>query len=105
MTDPTKAKIIELFPEDFSREYTDMAGIKHYKHQRSEDPSISLADILRALNKVDPKNKLHVRTSGNIGVISPVSPMTHVYILWNLRADYDGQTQEVKDFIGKLLGL
>lgn len=59
---------------------------------------VTLADVLRAIQKV----------GGTLHEDAIVYETPHGQLLtryWNLTTDYDGQTQEVKDFIGKLLGV
>src|SRR5438270_678262 len=66
--------------------------------------SIRLADVLLAMEVKDPNNRYQVRTSGHIGTISPVSPMTHVYTRWNLPADdLTLQPDETINFLYALL--
>lgn len=89
MTDPVKARIIELVP---ARGFVGMCmecrfisryGMEDYhSHDCTRDRPITLPDVLRAIS---------ILYTG------------YGEIKWNLLFDYDGQTQEVKDFIGKLL--
>lgn len=66
---------------------------------------ITLADVLRAIDIHKGKTPDHVVME--IGYLPSGMWMffrggTHA---WNLTTDYDNQTQEMKDFIGKLLGV
>lgn len=96
MTDPTKAKIIELLPE----------LEKRISNGDVWQENITLADVLRAIEvagigiRID-ENGTFWRTIAN----ECFRDETGASIWWQLEKDYDGQTQEVKDFIGKLLGV
>lgn len=101
-TDPIKAKIIELVP-DLDCPVEESEGEACLAHK------IRLADVLRALGKHDPEGKLpfHVDAMGNLRTLAPVAGklVSHIHAQWNLATDYDSQTQDVKDFIGTLLGV
>lgn len=66
---------------------------------------ILLSDVLRAIEINGYKNyrTLHIRPGGAIGVISPVGPMTHVYVTWNLAETLDNQAPETIAFLDRLL--
>lgn len=112
--DPIKAKIIELVPEimgDWSG--CDVCGTMcSGMCDNDEGPTarpITLADVLRAILATDLANRTNVLVESG-GFISKRKweGNEHKFISgaeWNLTADYDGQTQEVKEFIGKLLGV
>lgn len=58
---------------------------------------ITLADVLRAiLKRYSPFAQ---------SVVFGASDVQELLGMFNLTTDYDGQTQEVKDFIGKLIGV
>lgn len=63
---------------------------------------ISLADVLRAIDTTN--RSIAVNTKGlfeeEVGYED-----TELGERWNLTTDFDGQTQEVKDFIGSLLNV
>ena len=73
---------------------------------------ITLTDVLRAIGsltittrgdealKIDTLGNMEYYHSGDIMPGWEIAP-----VKWNLTTDYDGQTQEVKEFIGKLLGV
>lgn len=88
-----KAKLIELVPEK--------ADASIY------DKTITLADILRAIGTL----KYRVLGIDMFGFFLEWEVSANTYHImmpgarWNLTTDYDGQTQEVKDFIGSLLGV
>lgn len=70
-----------------------------------QDRSITLADVLRAMKRNVGKY-VGVTFDGDFltreyGADSWIMEMP----AWNLTTDYDGQTQEVKDFVGKLIGV
>lgn len=87
MTDPAKAKIIEAVPE--------LVPNCSYGGTIKTARPITLADVLRAIQKVSDYSAASLggftRDMLNLG--------------WNLTTDYDGQTAEVKEFLGKLLGV
>ena len=72
---------------------------------------ITLADVLRAMEKISDETRvwMGVLTTGQIFHNAPHNDSNAFYQIidctWNLATHYDGQTQEVKDFIGKLLGV
>lgn len=90
MKDLVKAKIISLVPEIASRpKYLQWLNPKK-SPAIGEKVVILLQDVLLALVQTD--SLMHLRE-----VFGEIS------MKWDLRSDYDGQTQEVKDFIGKLI--
>lgn len=96
MTDPIKAKIIELVPDILG------VGSKRDGHRIISVPvqrKITLADVLRAIEK-ELGAGFAVFQGGQIWMGGK-----YTMFIWNLSADYDGQTDEVKEFIGKLLGV
>jgi len=119
MTDPIKAKIIELCPDVM--EYKNV-GLRKGRWEcecgatngsiftacqscRTEKPKISnditLAVVLRAVEKARTIEQpvLRVYADGEMVVHEE-----HRRIFWNLAKDnYDEQSQETKDFIGTLL--
>lgn len=104
--DPTKQKIIELVPE-LSKpwESYDEQGNFH-----EDERPITLADVLRAIDKV--RIDVSVSSFGGFEIWSKEGLANNIFVLenspkwkWNLTTDYDGQTQKVKEFIGKLLGV
>lgn len=122
MTDPIKAKIIEAVPEiehwcEICQQYRDSregwcAVCENAKMHMDLPRPITLADVLRAMNEQwmttatahaismqgDSIKTMTWRTAND-------TQIRQFFMLWNLTADYDGQTQEVKEFIGKLLGV
>lgn len=73
---------------------------------------ITLADVLRAVEETKgPHDEMMVATNGEmeyyaVNLLSGPAPENEVFTeTWSLTSDYDGQTQEVKDFIGKLLNI
>lgn len=108
MTDPIKAKIIELVPEieevvhdpDLSR----YGSIGRTYVQRP----ITLADVLRSISKSRGgigAEVIAVDQDGNFQEQIGAGEFHCSMWVWNLTIDYDGQTQEVKTFIGSLLGV
>lgn len=99
MNDKIKAKIIELVYPTSRESSGEMAA--------RMGNQLGLADVLRAIHSsrycdahlVDDEGDFWVWRSG------PTSPHEVTGITWNLTTDYDGQTQEMKDFIGKLIGV
>lgn len=93
--DPTKQKIIELVPE-LSKpwESYDEQGNFH-----EDERPITLADVLRAILTM----KGSIDSFKFDQILSKL--VGYEDSCWNLTTDYDGQTQKVKDFIGKLLGV
>lgn len=129
MNDPVKAKIIELVPEilsvnptvfknkvgNWQYSYIDGAGLNQHSEEfgmyssafdamlgsgRLECRSITLADVLRAIEEA--QEFFWTRKADEYEIKGGTA---RVIVEWDLTTDYDGQTQEVKDFIGSLLGL
>lgn len=76
----------------------DYEASKHrrYYELRAEKDSITLADILCAIGNNGFSNALlscMVHSDNTFGLLD---------IVWNLTTDYDGQTQETKESIGKI---
>lgn len=97
MTDPVKAKIIELVPEieDFD------------ENDALVQRKITLADVLRAIPQRHTI-EFSLTDPGILELGCDIYPSENSYVKWckwNLTADYDNQTQEVKDFIGRLIGV
>lgn len=76
--------------------------------------SITFAVVLRAIDKAKKRNRgsFFVRGDGTIFEWEKFTDggsghhgIQPTYVTWNLTQDWDGQTQEMKDFIGKLLGI
>lgn len=67
---------------------------------------ITLADVLIAVGS-QKKNPLAVDDQGFLYVWKTNDGFRalDVRLIWNLAEPYDGQTQEVKDFIGTLIGV
>lgn len=103
--DPTKTKLIELIPEIVTRasDLCRKVGDDHaFKNAYIE---ITLADVLRAIGKsysitfaMDTHGAFEWRTFMNGEVL--VRPCG---VQWNLTKDFDGQAQETKEFIGRLI--
>lgn len=96
MTDPIRAKIIKLVPDvELRRTNRGLPGVLF-------EPAITLADVLRAL-----PIGIHLKTLGEqTRMIAYDEEGAHEGIeWWDCTTDYDGQTQEVKEFIGSLLNV
>jgi len=94
--DKVKQKIIELVPS-LKNGGKVICGCGY-----REDAIIQLADVLRAIEKSGNGVNVSMATNGNIGYwFDDKKDLKN----WNLTTDYDHQTQEVKDFIGRLLGV
>jgi hypothetical protein len=97
MTDPIKAKIQELLP--------DMVPNAKYIGM----PTITLAVVLRAINKQGFNNREHherILYALCNGMNAVNNTETKSNIGWNLEHDnYDQQSEECKQFIGSLLGV
>lgn len=85
MTDPIKAKIIELSPD------LQWASLEY---------SPTLTDVLQAI----PKHGLVMHLTPHFLYLS-YSGDEEILIDWNLAVDWNGQTDETRAFIGKLLGV
>lgn len=97
MTDLTKQRIIELMPEIAERPFTQVKNGDPFSSVNYE-PAIALADVLRAMDR-----GIMVDRNGIFYDLNP-RPL-NIGNAWKLEYDYDGQTQETKDFIGKLIGV
>lgn len=63
---------------------------------------ITLADILRAIDiATSEKESWYIRTDGKIQRANS----TYISAQWNLLEHWDNQTDEVKAFVGKLIGV
>lgn len=122
MTDPVKAKIIELVPEIQEQVcpkcsfkvpakesgYHACGGFLRNRGEITERP-ITLADVLRAIAK--SYDNWHDESYGVSLQLSEQSCFLLLetnergYAKWNLLEPYDNQTQEVKHFIGTLIGV
>lgn len=107
MIDPVKAKLIELLPE-----IEQVCRGKRENHycpncDNSIGRPITLADVLRAIEEVGGTELYAVLADGEIWNVNGIQGVKSygVGITWNLALDYDNQTQEVRAFIGKLLGV
>lgn len=70
------------------------------------DRPITLADVLRAIGKNAKAYRLEAAQDSNVAVIFVLSTKEKFgSAVWNLALDYDGQTQEMKEFIGRLLNV
>lgn len=94
--DKVKAKIIELVSDVEVVEPGDPYAGDVYTTLRP----ITLADVLRAIDK-STGVMVSITVTGEIRVHDGVPTTSQ----WDLTTDYDGQTQEVKDFIGTLLAV
>lgn len=65
---------------------------------------ITLADVLRAISTSFDEGNIEAGSWG-VAVDGSFFRAYRRYEKWNLTADYDGQSDEVKSFIGKLLGV
>lgn len=69
---------------------------------------ITLADVLRAIGgsvEHDSAYEYTVDSRGDFDVRDRRTGMITTPCTWDLLVDFDGQTNEVKEFIGKLLGV
>lgn len=107
MNDSTKAKIIEAVPEIMARVECDCyycaqrehnGGGGHYLTGRP----ITFADVLRAIEKEKRGDSLK---SPNLKRLSEFSGVVELLDMWHMALHYDGQTQKVKEFVGKLLNI
>jgi hypothetical protein len=124
MTDPAKAKIQELCPDVM--EYKNVGLTKgRWKCEcgatngsiftacqscRMEKPKvcgdITLAVVLRAIEKLHPADWFAVDTLGSIWKGGEKSGEEEIVGRWNLTEDnYDDQAEETRAFIGSLLGV
>lgn len=111
MTDPIRAKIIELVPDAKGRSYCTIGPRGGFGYSTIDSP-ITFADVLRAIN---------IQFSGENGRVPyrlENDPLEFQYMrfhseyarfhhqrFWNLALDFDNQDQPTKDFIGKLIGV
>lgn len=107
--DPVRAKIIELVPEIADRDvkYCSLKNCWIDEHR-----PITLPDVLRAIGSSRERHGFTIDSQGDKLVMfwstkDPENPDHSILVRerWNLAVGYDGQTQAVKDFIGKLLGV
>lgn len=105
MTDPIRAKIIELVPEIAGRNTSVLIPEPFGGVINHRDSRITLADVLRAMPVGIYMKSLgeQVRLVYDEATDDETARIDPEY--WDLTTDYDGQTQEVKEFIGKLLGV
>lgn len=101
-----KQRIIELVLPDVKRN-----GYKLLRFTDKWEPySIQLHDVLRAMWKsCGHVMWVYMRHDGVFGLLEQDDEYHNfrkdAWVRWNLTLDYDGQTPEVQEFIGKLLGL
>jgi hypothetical protein len=96
MKDLVKQKIIELVPEP--------EGVNYACPRCSLYPN-TLADVLRAIDEYGIA--IRVDQNGTFWRVirdEPFRDEDGASIWWNLTTDFDGQTDEVKTFIGSLIG-
>lgn len=91
MKDLVKAKIIELLGMECK-----VSGCKDI-YNPCPHGELSLADVLRAIHSQLYFEGKPIRFSG--------SWVNELVNMWNLTVDYEKQTQEMKDLIGKLLNV
>lgn len=94
MNDLIKEKIIELLGMECK-----VNGCKDV-YDPCPHCEFSLADVLQAMEK----NNVRLASYEN-GHYYVQSNVAELVATWNLITDYDGQTQETRTFIGKLLGV
>jgi len=66
---------------------------------------ITISDILRAIRKKNLGTDEDYYAITSDGLFIKTCEMIEERILWNLSKDYDQQEEEVKAFIGKILGV
>lgn len=98
--DNVKAKLIELVPDIVVNPHAQLIGHDRKVTYFKECRPITLADVLRAIEEQQEffwtrKADAYEITGGAARII----------VEWNLTTDYDHQTDEVKTFIGTLLGV
>lgn len=109
MNDPVKAKIIELVPEIREgckcRTYADGSYC-------SLPRPITLADVLRAIEMCKGYgDQLLMDSDGSmeyhaVNLLAGTEPENEMFTAtWNLTTDFDNQTDELKAFVGKLIGV
>jgi hypothetical protein len=130
MTDPIKAKIQELCPDVMELKFGTRIKVRdgavetivtysnygHFTvvgrnvHGVESDiieilgSPITLAVVLRAIEKTNNRNEIVVYTDGDFGERDSDGRFTSAYVKWNLEHDnYDQQSEECKQFIGSLL--
>lgn len=89
-------KIIELVPEIKERKYYDQGEIV------ANEPSITLADVLRAIQTLKPPRPIAVNAFGDFEEETGYED-TEILGQWNLSADLDRQSAETKAFLSKIL--
>lgn len=104
MTDPVKAKIIEMVPEIMELVAIG-APVRANKENIYSTRPITLADVLRAIRSIKDKYRLELGFYKNDLEMCDVGFSPNVSVSWNLTVDFDGQSDEVKAFVGKLLGV
>lgn len=62
----------------------------------------TLADVLRALGKIESYFELGAIEDGRL-LFKCDYESHNEYVYWNLAADLDGQTDEVKEFLWKII--
>lgn len=97
--DKVKAKLIELIPELECPVEADGNDCLTHK--------IRLADVLRAIAKVPRASVLWDLkwSADSLFFVKGGGGFEEFIAEWNLTTDYDNQTDEVKAFVGKLLGV
>lgn len=106
MTDPIKAKIIELcgvMPEHFCCKYKSTFSDSWCDDCLRNEPKIGLADVLRAIGDRYWREPSGTK-KGFLTLFSEDAGQGFID-QWNLLKDYDGQTEEKKKLIGSLLGV
>lgn len=101
MTDPVKAKIIELVPDINERVECDCSwcGMKPPKgggHHITGRP-ITLADVVYCTNFGEFDSEQMLRKEQEEAHM--------LLVMWNPKVDFDNQDQPTKDFIGRLLNV
>lgn len=92
MKDLVKAKIIELVPE---------IPVRHKFNGKQYECEITLADVLRAIGTQEGHNRMYEVHEDELNLTG----IAFDQMPWNLTKDFEGQTDEVKGFIGELLGV
>lgn len=101
-----RSKIVELVPEIKDRACRN--GNAHYcpNCDNSFGLGLTLADVLRAIREVRPKMDVlrSQEMEDKYGTkYHPLYWEQTLLSIWNLAKDLDGQTDEVWEFIGKIL--
>lgn len=94
-------RIIELVPEIEKGYWSGGNFADSPEPYWTGNPRITLADVLRAMdiNSLAPEVRLYV-SSNMLRMETDRSAE-----IWNLSADLDGQSEETKAFISKILGV